>query len=343
MEKDILQNYYEAFINEKDKRDFFAGLKNYVNFVLSDDECKKIITGIKTSKKDIFDEKMKLENLTTEEARASRLKFNETKDSLRKIGIKIPIKTEKSNPIADKMLYSQSYSKIKEKEKEIKNGRKFSLWGAWDKINSFHYAFRINLPNKEPIIEYRPLVALFHKHLMQKLAGNKNLPDSGMATKLEDTTIQEEKIGDGSQEVKSITIVVDNPGGSCKTIWLVFNNDFQNKVKFSVKGKRDNNESSYIMTLYEIRDRGQITYDKQMLTTINSKIFARKEIKDKYKQATIVEKGDDGYFRMNDKIKTTIKRKDMLTPEQLNYFPVDLKRYSMQSESNWKKKNRFSD
>lgn len=128
-------------------------------------------------------------------------------------------------------------------------------------------------------------------------------------------------IGDNLVEIKSILIVTKNQGAkSNNELWIVFNNDFNNVVNFSLKGKQSND--SYIKTLFDIvyKGDGQVDYDFQILTSINSKIFKKKGVKEKYKQTTLVQK-DGNKFKKNNKIEMKFTSVSALKGEQQKFFP----------------------
>jgi hypothetical protein len=133
---------------------------------------------------------------------------------------------------------------------------------------------------------------------------------------LEDKVNQQNN--DKLQEVELITIVVRNPGSRNDKLWLVFNNDFSNNVEFNITGKRSG--ESYIKTLLDLSDDREEEYSSQIATSINSKIFARKEISGKYRQKTIVEKDGDK-FRISKNVKVIKNPMAFLNKEQLKFFP----------------------
>lgn len=317
MNKDLLQNYYNSFINQKDQRTFLSGLADYVGFILEDEGSKGIISDILKTKQTLLDEKEKWEKIVENQTKA-------IKKVIPRLNSKTDVSTrELSDEIADRIMYSKANPKLLEIEEIIKEGQESSVWGAWEKMQSARQEYPNSASNK-PIENYKPYLNRVHNHLLKKLAEKTISVDHNSSIDSQTDNIDDKSSEQGGpQEVESIMMVVDKPGGHCKTIWLVFNNDFSNIVKFPTAGKRGS--ESYIMTLYRVRDRAQIGYDRQIATSINSKIFERREINGKYKQATIIEKGSDDYFRINDKIKVSTKSKEFLTQEQLKNFPFDLK------------------
>lgn len=329
MENNNLQSYYDSFIREENQRSFLIGLADYVDFILTDHIYREAILEVQKTKGDLLAEKISLEKKVGEEARIGKSEFL-------KAGFAGDIKNITD---VDKMGYSKSYSKLQELEKVLKDLQETSVWGAWERIclpyliifkkenlleqnsedswimrNYPRVANEIKYPNLMDEL-YHPYVRRVHNYLLRKM-DEKNL----IANAVEKGANDSIENNDGLQEVESVTIVTESQGTRNKKVWLVFNNDFANNVEFLTEGKRGG--SSYIRTLVEIAYKGDnmVDFDSQVATSINSKIFARKALKRKYKQCTLIEKDGDK-FRKGKGLIIVTKYKAMLTEEQSKFFP----------------------
>lgn len=173
MSKEVLQNYYKSFIDEKNKQNFWLGFIDYVNFILTDKKCEQIISDIETSKEEIIEEKNKSEALANENVQKIKNEFEAGKKELAEVGIKIPQKSnEESDGNTDRMLYPDEYDEVSKIEVKLKEGQKKELWGSWDVVYDAYT--KIKSQNEFEIEKYKPHLTRLHNNLMRKLAGEKN-------------------------------------------------------------------------------------------------------------------------------------------------------------------------
>jgi|GEM_PF-1878011 len=341
MNKDILQNYYDSFINQNDQRTFLIGLADYVKFVLSNNEYEEVASGIQKSKELLFNEVNKLGDIVSEEVRTSKEKYSKIKE----------VKMSDAGEDADRVMYSSSYSKLLEAERKMKEEKEMSVWNAWDRI----YAVYLVISKKERELDnfkqwdennfwvpgliqdvegvvfselqhklvsekYKPYVMRVHNYLLRVSRGEIVFSKDGSITDLHKNKLDLSQ--SGLREVKSITIVVRIPSSDNDKIWLVFNDDYYHNIGFSTAGKQGPN--SYIKTLHEIayKGNGQVPYSSQIASSINSKIFKRKGVREIYGQKTIV-KCSGRRFEINDEIDIKIISKANLKSEQMQFFPKD--------------------
>lgn len=314
MKVNILQKYYDSFIAQKDNQSFLIGLADYIRFILADEKSKEIISEIQKSKEALLAEKDSLEKTVDSETRIAKKEYLDMTGSS---------ETVDDISLADKVLYSQSHPKLAELDKKIKEETETSIWGAWDKISSVYSGYsNSTLSDNLDIARYVPYANRIHNYLLGKLddkaesAGSYSVMDF---KKSNNDSILEK---DGLKDISSIIIVTRNPGLRDESLWLVFNNDFRNKVKFLAKKKQAGD--NYIKKLHEIVDKSKygakVLHDHQIATTINSKIFKRVGVAGVYRQKTIVEKDGDN-FGINQEIDINIVPKGMLKEEQAKFFP----------------------
>jgi len=151
MDKDILKNYYDSFINEKDQKFFFTGATDYVKAILEDEDCKKIILGLQRVKEKLFAHKKRLEEKAKVNKR-KHLKLSKKFEKLEKSASAINgrnLKKEDGAIIDSIFSLSDSLSdssdaslKINDKiirlKEKIEREDKVSAWGAWDRIYLIH-------------------------------------------------------------------------------------------------------------------------------------------------------------------------------------------------------------
>jgi hypothetical protein len=337
MNKDILQNYYNSFINQKDQRTFLSGLADYVGFILEDEGSKGIISDILKTKQTLLNEKEKWEKIVENQTRAMK------REILSITGEKESSSQQLSDELADRTMYSKAYPKLLDIEKNIRDGRNMSTWGAWDKINAIYLAtlnkeyeleslqqqedsfwipkmvkevngiMSSEWTSKTTLEKYKPYVMRFHNYLLRKIEGE----SQPAKDKTEENTHGSDLSQNNLEEVKSILIIANESSINNDRVWLVFNDDFDNGVSFSVRGKRG--MDSYIKTLYDVvygnKIGTRIDYHSATASDINSKIFKRKAIKGKYKQTTIVEK-DKYKYKLNPSITIGYMQRGLLTKEQ---------------------------
>ena len=176
MEKDILQNYYESFINDKNKHSCWLGFVDYVNFVLNDRKCEEFISDIETAKENLISKKEDLEKLANEEVKKLKTELEKEKKALEleELGIEIPLKNiEELNNIydVDKLLYSDKYVEVQEAESKIRSGSKKDLWGSWDIVYGAYST--IKSQDEFDIEKYKPHITRIHNNLLRRLAGEK--------------------------------------------------------------------------------------------------------------------------------------------------------------------------
>lgn len=374
MEIKTLQIYYDSFINQNEKRYFLRGMADYIELILRDKSCKKFISDIDQLKREFLDKNLELNETAKKKSRVYKKEFKDVLagSEFSKSG---------DFDIDGNVFYLKNYPEVTEIERKIKDGQGTTLWEAWNNMCLAYLiifkkedvmvkpeqqdeydawilknnpdvanevkqveSFNKNGKNKSVLLsldkkDYKPYVVVVHNYLIRKLDEKPVVVDDVGADVQADESDGSKLRKDGLQDVETIMIIIDKIGGGCKTIWLVFNNDFSNLVKFNTAGKRGG--ESYIMALYKIRDRGQVVYQRKILTAINSKIFDKKGVAGKYRQIKIVEKGDDGFFRLNDKIKVSIKRLEFLNQEQRKYFPADLKFYPIDPYKSRPRKNDY--
>lgn len=131
---------------------------------------------------------------------------------------------------------------------------------------------------------------------------------------------KKDKIIANSKEVRSVLLVTKNPGATNDILWIVFNGDFKNKAQFSLKGKISSN--SYIKTFFDIVYKGdrQVDFNKDIASSINSKIFEKTSIKGNFKQTTLVHKFGEK-FRKNNEIEIKHITISLLDKESQEFFP----------------------
>lgn len=322
-EVEILQNYYESFIAQKDPKAFLVGLVDYADFISHNDKCQKIIEGVKKMKDELFQEKDALEKQVNGEVEMSKKESDLARELLGlqehapRESRELPEKS-KDEVYFDRLFHSKTHPELLELEKKIRREQKTEIWGVWDQLSSIcsePQSYRgVDMSNCKIQTEK------MQRFLFKKLSETADDQDERESTNTPSESV-----------VETILLVADNEKAAyIKNIWLVFNNDFHRKVKFSAKGKSSLSGDSYMRTLYEIvnyRDSagGSQGYNRTKENGINSKIFERKGIKGVYKQTTIVTKKKDGngheVFELEKGIKISCKPISRLNKELAAYFP----------------------
>jgi hypothetical protein len=188
MLSDILQRHYESFINEKDQQSYLAGLFDYVEFILGNKECGKVIAGIQVSKKKLFDEESRLKGIVVNEVEASKKEMSESKEFFKEVGIKTSEKASDNDFDTDKLIYSESYPKLSEIEKRIKNEEVTSSWGAWDRIYATYLEYKAH-PLKQNLEVCEPsLVTRLHNQLLNRM-GNSEQSDNQPVQESEENVV----------------------------------------------------------------------------------------------------------------------------------------------------------
>jgi len=158
MNKDILQNYLNSFINQEDQQAFFNGLADYVAFVLEDADGERIAFDILRMKEVLLNEKTRLEEIVAEEIEVGKKVDIE-------MGLKPRVSNDMSDYLANRVLYSKTSPQLSEVEKKIKDGQEMAIWGAWDKI-------QITPDSKpdRPVKAYKPYINRVHNYLLRKFS-----------------------------------------------------------------------------------------------------------------------------------------------------------------------------
>lgn len=126
MKIDTLQIYYDGFISQQNQGEFLRGMADYIEFVINDKDCKKIISDIPKTKQRFILENVDSEIIASKKVRLAKKDFQDI------------FENKNSDKPEDLSLNGNSFDlktqKIFEIEQKIKDGQGTTLWEAWGKM-----------------------------------------------------------------------------------------------------------------------------------------------------------------------------------------------------------------
>lgn len=146
-------------VSQKDQQTFLNCLSDYIGFILGDEDGKRIVSNIEKTKKALFDEKEKWEEIVDKQVSAMK----------REDGKSSKPSEELSDKYAERVVYSKVHPKLLEIERKIKEGREISIWGTWDKISLAYSEFKSGSQHKLDLKEYGFYVTRIHNYLLKEL------------------------------------------------------------------------------------------------------------------------------------------------------------------------------
>lgn len=132
----------------------------------------------------------------------------------------------------------------------------------------------------------------------------------------------EESSGSNKKELNKITIITPQYG-NFEYLWIVFNDDHENKIKMPAKNKQGSGDASYGKKLYDLANSptNDLGNDKSFIDNLNTSIW-KTRLKE-FKKRNII-KQENKRIKIADGIILEKKSVQQLSESELQYYPKNI-------------------